>query len=114
MGEVLPVCGRVGGRYCLICDVLTDTGGTLVKGTEALLDKGATSVSACATHAVLSGPAVERIDNSRLKEVVLTNSIPLSGEARRSGKIRSLSVGQLLATAVQSIHEETSISVLFI
>jgi len=104
----------VRGRNCLIVDDLIDTGGTLVKGTEALLDKGATSVSACATHAVLSGPAVERIENSQLKEVVLTNSIPLSEEARRSSKVRSLSVGKLLATAVQSIHEETSISVLFI
>ena len=86
----------------------------MVKATEALLEKGATSVSACATHAVLSGPAVERIENSQLKEVVLTNSIPFSEEARRSSKVRSLSVGKLLATAVQSIHEETSISVLFI
>jgi ribose-phosphate pyrophosphokinase len=95
-------------------DDLIDTGGTLVKATEALLDKGATSVSACATHAVLSGQAVERIESSQLKEVVFTNSIPLSEEAGRSSKIRSLSVGRLLATAVQSIHEETSISVLFI
>jgi ribose-phosphate pyrophosphokinase len=63
---------------------------------------------------VLSGPAVERIESSQLKEVVLTNSIPLSAEAERSSKVRSLSVGRLLATAVQSIHEETSISVLFI
>jgi ribose-phosphate pyrophosphokinase len=95
-------------------DDLIDTAGTLVKATEALLEKGAISVSACATHAVLSGPALERIESSQLKEVVLTNSIPLSEEARRSSKVRSLSVGKLLATGVQSIHEETSISVLFI
>jgi ribose-phosphate pyrophosphokinase len=93
---------------------LIDTGGTLVKATEALLEKGATSVSACATHAVLSGPAVERIEGSQLKEVVFSNSIPLSEKAKQSSRIRSLSVGKLLATAVQSIHEETSISVLFI
>lgn len=114
VAEVMHIIGRVRGRNCLIVDDLIDTGGTLVKATEALLEKGATSVSACATHAVLSGPAVERIESSQLKEVVLTNSIPLSAEAARSSKVRSLSVGKLLATAVQSIHEETSISVLFI
>ena len=114
VAEVMHIIGRVKGRNCLIVDDLIDTGGTLVKATEALLEKGATSVSACATHAVLSGQAVERIESSQLKEVVLTNSIPLSEEARRSSKVRSLSVGKLLATGVQSIHEETSISVLFI
>jgi ribose-phosphate pyrophosphokinase len=114
VAEVMHIIGRVRGRNCLIVDDLIDTGGTLVKATEALLDKGAISVSACATHAVLSGPAVQRIESSQLKEVVLTNSIPLSAEAERSSKVRSLSVGKLLATAVQSIHEETSISVLFI
>jgi ribose-phosphate pyrophosphokinase len=114
VAEVMHIIGRVRGRNCLIVDDLIDTGGTLVKATEALLDKGAISVSACATHAVLSGRALERIESSKLKEVVLTNSIPLAEEAKRSGKIRSLSVGKLLATGVQSIHEETSISVLFI
>src|SRR5947209_1394074 len=114
VAEVMHIIGRVKGRMCMIVDDLIDTGGTLVKATEALLEKGATSVSACATHAVLSGPAVERIENSQLREVVLTNSIPFSEAARRSPKVRSLSVGKLLATAVQSIHEETSISVLFI
>jgi ribose-phosphate pyrophosphokinase len=114
VAEVMHIIGRVRGRNCLIVDDLIDTGGTLVKATEALLEKGATSVTACATHAVLSGPALERIESSQLKEVVFTNSIPLSEEARRAKKVRSLSVGKLLATAVQSIHEETSISVLFI
>jgi ribose-phosphate pyrophosphokinase len=114
VAEVMHIIGRVRGRNCLIVDDLIDTGGTLVKGSEALLEKGAISVSACATHAVLSGPAVERIESSRIKEVVFSNSIPLSEAASRSSKIRQLSVGKLLATAVQSIHEETSISVLFI
>jgi ribose-phosphate pyrophosphokinase len=114
VAEVMHIIGRVRGRNCLIVDDLIDTGGTLVKATEALLDKGATSVSACATHAVLSGPALERIEGSQLKEVVFTNSIPLSEAALKASKVRSLSVGKLLATAVQSIHEETSISVLFI
>ncbi|HEV2446132.1 MAG TPA: phosphoribosylpyrophosphate synthetase, partial [Candidatus Sulfopaludibacter sp.] len=85
----------------------------LVKGAEALLEQGATGVSACATHAVLSGPAVSRIEASCLKEVVVTNSIPLL-DGKRSPKIKALSIAKLLAEAIRSIHEETSVSVLFI
>jgi ribose-phosphate pyrophosphokinase len=114
VAEVMNVVGEVDGRNCLMVDDLIDTAGTLVKGAEALLQQGAQSVSACATHAVLSGPAVERIEASPLKEVVFTNSIPLSEEARQSSKIRSLSVAPLLARAIQSIHEETSVSSLFV
>jgi ribose-phosphate pyrophosphokinase len=95
-------------------DDLIDTAGTLVKGAEALIHNGASGVSACATHAVLSGPAVGRIDESALQEVVFTNSIPLSKEGQASKKIKSLSVAPLLAEAIKSIHEETSVSVLFI
>ena len=114
VAEVMNVVGAVEGRNCLMVDDLIDTAGTLVKGAEALILKGARSVSACATHAVLSGPAVERIEASPLKEVVFTNSIPLSDEARHSSKIKSLSVAPLLARAIQSIHEETSVSSLFV
>jgi ribose-phosphate pyrophosphokinase len=114
VAEVMNVIGQVEKRHCLIVDDLIDTAGTLVKGAEALLAKGAYSVSACATHAVLSGPAIERIENSALKEVVFSNSIPLSEKARKSPKVKSLSVAPLLARAVQSIHEETSVSILFI
>jgi len=78
------------------------------------LEPNAASVIAAATHAVLSPPAVERISNSRITEVVLTNSIPLSEEARQCGRIRTLSVAPLLARAIQSIHEETSVSRLFV
>jgi ribose-phosphate pyrophosphokinase len=85
-----------------------------VKGAEALLEHGAASVSACATHAILSGPAVERIEKSAIKEVVVTNSIPLTKRARQCSKINALSVAPLLARAVQSIHEETSVSILFV
>jgi ribose-phosphate pyrophosphokinase len=113
VAEVMNVIGDVNGQNCLIVDDIIDTAGTLVKGTEALLEYGAASVTACATHAVLSGPAVQRIRESRIKEVVVSNSIPLSKEAEACGKIRSLSVAALLARAVQSIHEETSISALF-
>ncbi|HXM42992.1 MAG TPA: ribose-phosphate pyrophosphokinase [Bryobacteraceae bacterium] len=114
VAEVMNVVGEVDGRNCLMVDDLIDTAGTLVKGAEALLQQGARSVSACATHAVLSGPAVGRIEASPLREVVFTNSIPLSEEARNSSKIRSLSVAPLLARAIQSIHEETSVSSLFL
>jgi ribose-phosphate pyrophosphokinase len=75
---------------------------------------GATSIMACATHAVLSPPSVERLEKSPIREVVLTNSIPLSEEAKASPKIRALTVAPLLARAIQSIHEETSVSTLFI
>ena len=114
VAEVMNVVGEVKGRNCLIVDDLIDTAGTLVKGAEALQERGAVSVSACATHAVLSGPALERIEQSALKEVVFTNSIPLSQEARKSSRIKSLSIAPLLARAIQSIHEETSVSILFI
>jgi len=113
VAEVMNVVGEVEGRNCLMVDDLIDTAGTLVKGAEALLLQGARSVSACATHAVLSGPAVKRIEESPLKEVVFTNSIPLSEEAKHSSKIKFLSVAPLLARAIQSIHEETSVSILF-
>jgi len=114
VAEVMNVIGRVKDRNCLMVDDLIDTAGTLVKGAKALLDHKALSVSACATHAVLSGPALERIEKSPLKEVVVTNSIPLSAEARKVSKIRQLSIAPLLARAVQSIHEETSVSILFV
>ena len=114
VAEVMNVVGEGEGRHCLLVDDLIDTAGTLVKGAEALLEQGAKSVSACATHAVLTGPAVERIEESPLKEVLFTNSIPLPEEAKGSTKIKSLSVAPLLARAIQSIHEETSVSILFV
>lgn len=114
VAEVMNVIGDVRGQHCLIVDDLIDTAGTLVKGAEALLANGATAVSACATHAVLSGPAVQRIEQSRIQQVVLTNSIPLSREAAQCSRIRTMSVAPLLAKAIQSIHEETSVSTLFI
>ena len=114
VAEVMHIIGRVKNRNCLIVDDLIDTAGTLVKGAKALLNQGAASVRACATHAVLSGSAVKCIDSSGLKEVVFTNSIPLREDAKRSKHIRSLSVAPLLARAIQSIHEETSVSILFV
>lgn len=114
VAEVMNVIGDVRGQNCLLFDDLIDTAGTLVKGAEALMKYGAASVRACATHPVLSGPAVDRIQNSQLTEVVFCNSIPLSAKAEKCEKIRTLSVAPLLARAVQSIHEETSVSILFV
>ena len=114
VAEVMHIIGDVAGRNCIIVDDLIDTAGTLVKGAEALLQEGAVSVSACATHAVLSGPAVQRIEESKVLEVVVTNSIPLKEEARACSRIRTLSVAPLLARAIQSIHEGGSISKLFV
>ncbi len=114
VAEVMHIVGDVEHQHCLIVDDLIDTAGTLVKGAEALLAHGAASVRACATHAVLSGPAVERIEKSRIEEVVVTNSIPLSASAAQCGRIRPLSVAPLLAQAIQSIHEDGSVSTLFV
>jgi ribose-phosphate pyrophosphokinase len=114
VSEVMNIIGEVEGRHCLIVDDLIDTAGTLVKGAEAVLSHGALSVTACATHAVLSGPAVERIEGSKLQEVVVTNSIPLREEAKRCSRIKTLNVAPLLARAIQSIHEDGSVSTLFI
>jgi ribose-phosphate pyrophosphokinase len=111
--EVMNVIGDVRGRTCLILDDIVDTAGTLVKTAEALLDQGADKVYACASHAVLSGPAVERIAASRLEELVVTNTIPLSEAAMQVSKIKVLSIAGLLGRAIESIHMETSVSTLF-
>ncbi len=114
VAEVMHIIGDVSGQHCLIVDDIIDTAGTLVKAAEALLDQGASGVTACATHAVLSGPAVERIEHSQIQQVVVTNSIPLSEEASRCTRIKTLSVAPLLARAIQSIHEDGSVSTLFV
>ncbi len=111
--EVMRVIGAVRGQTCLIIDDMVDTAGTLVKGVEALINKGAASVYACCTHAVLSGSAVDRINDSSLKELVVTDSIPLTPKAQACDKIRQLSVSNLLAQAIESIHNESSVSRLF-
>ena len=118
VAEIMHVIGDVDGRTCLIIDDLIDTAGTLVKTAAALVENGATSVYACASHAVLSGPAVENIKNSVIKEVVVTNTIPLTAEAdaartEKGGKISVLSIAGLIGRAIQANHEETSVSKLF-
>ena len=114
VAEVMHVIGDVKGRTVLIVDDMVDTGGTLVKNAEALLEKGAKRVFATASHAVFSGKAIERICNSRIEQVVVTNSIPLSTEGQTCERIKVLSIAELMARAIQSIHEETSVSRLFI
>src|ERR1700691_1322806 len=114
VAEVMHVIGDVNGRTCLIIDDLIDTAGTLVKTAAALMENGATEVYACSSHPVLSGPAVTNIRESVIREVVVTNTIPLSAEARLEPKIRVLSIAGLIGRAIQSIHEETSVSKLFV
>jgi ribose-phosphate pyrophosphokinase len=118
VAEIMHVIGDVHGRTCLVIDDLIDTAGTLVKTAAALIENGATQVYACASHAVLSGPAVENIRNSVIKEVVVTNTIPLNPAAEeatteKGGKIKVLSIAGLIGRAIQANHEETSVSRLF-
>ena len=112
--EVMNVVGRVDGRVCIIQDDIVDTAGTLCNAAQALADAGAKRVLACAVHGVLSGPALDRIEQSPLEELIVTNTIPMEDARARSGKLRVLSVAKLLGRAIQSIHEETSVSSLFV
>ena len=112
--EVMNVVGQVGGRVCIIQDDIVDTAGTLCNAAHALADAGARRVLACAVHGVLSGTALERIEQSPLEELIVTNTIPLEEARIQSDKLRVLSVAGLLGKAIQSIHEETSVSSLFV
>jgi len=114
VSEVMHIIGDVAGEICIIVDDMIDTAGTLCQAAKALKDKGAREVYACATHAVLSGPALERINESCLEEVVVTNSIPLDDKARACPKLRVLSVADLLAEAIRRINGDESVSSLFV
>ncbi len=114
VAELMHIIGDVQGRAALIVDDIVDTAGTLVKTVEALYEQGAKDVYAAISHAVLSGPAIRRICDSKLRELVVTNSVPLREEARDCGPIKVLSVAPLLARAIRSIHEEASVSTLFV
>jgi ribose-phosphate pyrophosphokinase len=113
VSEVMNVIGDVSGRQAIIFDDMIDTAGTLVKAAAAIRERGATSVVACATHAILSGEAVGRIRDSVLEEVWVSDSIPLSGEAAACPKIKTLSISPLIGEAIRRIHEEESVSILF-
>ena len=111
--EVMNIIGDVDGRNVFVVDDIIDTGGTLIHSVEALMAKGAKSISASCTHAVLSGPAVERINNSALDLVIATNSMPTADKEQECGKLKTLSIAELLAEAVKRIHHEDSVSSLF-
>jgi ribose-phosphate pyrophosphokinase len=113
VAEVMHVIGEVEGQTCLIIDDIIDTAGTLVKTVDALYGEGAKNVYACASHAVLSGPAIDRIANSRIAQVVVTDTIPLREAAQKVSKIRVLSISGLLGATIENIHMETSVSSLF-
>jgi len=112
--EVMNVIGDVKGRICILQDDIIDTAGTIQKGAVALKDAGAERVLACAVHGVLSGPAIERVEHSPVDQLIVTNTIPLKGDAQNCRKIVVLSVARLLGQAIRSIHEETSVSSLFV
>jgi ribose-phosphate pyrophosphokinase len=111
--EVMHVIGRVTGRTVVICDDMIDTAGTLIETAKALRKKRVKRVLACATHAVLSGPAIERLRKAPLEEIIITNTVPVNG-SRILPNLTSLSVADLFAKAIRNIHEETSISNLFV
>ncbi len=111
--EVLHIIGKVSGRNVIICDDMVDTAGTLIKTVHALKKKKVNRIIACATHAVLSGPAIERLKSTPIEEIILTNTVPLD-ESKMLPNMNVLSVAALLGTAIQSIHEETSVSNLFV
>ena len=113
--EVMNVIGDVAGRTCILQDDIIDTAGTIVKAASALKANGAERVFACAVHGVLSGPAIERLEAAPIDQVIITNTIPLATErAKCCKKIKQLSVARLLGQAIRSIHEETSVSSLFV
>jgi len=112
--QAMNVIGDVEGKTAVLVDDMVDTAGTLCAGAQTLLDNGAKEVHACCSHPVLSGPAIERISASNMKSLVVTNSIPLRSEAQKCGKIKVLSVSELLAEAINRIHNEDSVSSLFV
>jgi ribose-phosphate pyrophosphokinase len=114
VAEVMNVVGDVEGRSCLIVDDMCDTGGSLTKVSMALKQAGAARVHACFTHPVLSGRAAQHLANSGIEQIVVTNTVPLNSKAAELKNIKVLSIAPLLAKAIKSIHEETSVSSLFV
>lgn len=112
VSEVMNIVGQVEGRTAILIDDIIDTAGTITIAANALIESGAKEVYACCTHPVLSGPAIERIDNSKIKELVITNTIELP-EEKNSPKIKQLSIAKLLADAIVRVFEKKSVSTLF-
>lgn len=112
VAEITHVIGEVKGRPCLVIDDMVDTAGTLVSGAQALADQGATEIYASATHGILSGPAIERIDKSVIKELVITNTVSIP-EEKMIPKLKIISISGLLAQAIRNVYEDRSVSALF-
>jgi ribose-phosphate pyrophosphokinase len=111
--QAMHVIGDVKDKLCVVLDDMIDTAGTMCQAGTVLLENGASEVMAAATHAVLSGPAIERLEASPFTQIVTTNTIPLSDKAKACSKIKTLSIAGLLAKAIHNIHTESSVSVLF-
>jgi len=114
VAEIMHLIGDVRDKVAVLLDDMVDTAGTLTQAAKALKDNGAKAVFACATHGVLSGPAIERINNSEIEELVLTDTVPLGAKSELTSKIRTLSVAELLAESIKRIHEDESVSSLFV
>jgi ribose-phosphate pyrophosphokinase len=112
VAEVMNLIGNVEGKTAIIIDDMVDTAGSLVEGAKALANLGAKEVYACCSHAILSDPAVERIKNSNIKELIVTDSIPLS-DAKKCDKIKVQTIAPLLAQAMLKVYTKTSISEIF-
>ena len=112
VSEVMNIIGDVQGKPCVLVDDLVDTAGTIVQAAQGLIDRGATSVRACCTHGVLTGPAIDRLKASPIEELVITNTIPVTAHDTID-KITVLSVAPLFAEAIRRIYEELSVSILF-
>jgi ribose-phosphate pyrophosphokinase len=106
------VVGDVDGRVCILQDDMIDTGGTISKAADALFNAGAADVVVAATHAIFSGPAIDRLKNSRISEVVVTDTLPIPSE-KQFDKVEVLSIAPLIADAIRAVFEDTSISELF-
>ncbi len=111
--EVMNVIGDVKGKKCLMVDDMIDTAGTIVQGAEALVKNGAAEVYACCTHGVLSGPAMERLTNSPIKEVAVLNTINMPDEVKNNPKIKVISVAKLIAKAIATVYADTSLSAIY-
>jgi ribose-phosphate pyrophosphokinase len=114
ISEVMHLIGDVKDKVAIILDDMVDTAGTLTQAAKALKEHGAKTIYACATHGVLSGPAIGRINDSYIEEVVITDTIPLGDKAESTEKVKVLSVAELLAEAIRRIHQDESVSSLFV
>jgi ribose-phosphate pyrophosphokinase len=114
VAEAMNIIGEVEGKTAIILDDMVDTAGTLTQAAQALLERGSSAIHACCTHAVLSGPAIERIEASPMDSLVVTNTIPLNGKAGACKKITSLSIAELLGETIKRINSSHSVSTLFV